>query len=353
VHPGATEPLLQRAWTRRGALAWLLLPLALLFGALAAVRRALYRAGILHSSRVSRPVVVVGNLVAGGAGKTPLTLALIAALRAAGRHPGVISRGHGGSASAAGAVLPDDATAQPGAATRYGDEPCLIQRKSGVPVAIGRDRVAAAQRLIAAHPEVDVLLADDGLQHYALARNFEIAVFDARGAGNGWLLPAGPLREPLARLASVDAVVINGAAPADFLHTLPRRLPCHGMTLETGDAWQLIAPAQRRTLAGFRGQRIQALAGIGQPQRFFDTLTAAGIACTGHALPDHYAWGADAARLFDPAAEFILITEKDAVKCLGRSDLADPRVWVVEVAATPEAGLVESILEKLRGFTAA
>lgn len=354
MRPAATEPWLQRAWTRRGVPACLLAPLALCFGILVALRRALYRTGLLRSTRVGRPVVVVGNLVAGGAGKTPLTLALIDALRAAGHTPGVISRGHGGSASAAGALLPA-ATDAPDPA-RYGDEPCLIRRKTGAPVAMGRDRVAAARRLIAAHPEVDVLIADDGLQHYALARDVELAVFDARGAGNGWLLPAGPLREPLTRLAMVDAVVCNGAANATLLRRLPGGIPRFTMSVAPRAAWQLIAPENRRPLSDWRDARIQALAGIGVPQRFFDTLAAAGLRSTNLALPDHYAFPAGdngAAELFDAAADVILITEKDAVKCLGRSDLADPRVWVVEVAATLDAGLVESILEKLRGSTTA
>ena len=390
MHPGAIEARLRAGWTRRGVLAWLLLPLALIFGLLAASRRLLYRLELLPQSRVGRPVVVVGNLVVGGAGKTPLVLALIEALRARGRVPGVISRGHGGSGSAAGLLVAADTPA-----SVAGDEACLIRRRGAVPVAIGRDRVAAARLLLAAHPQVDLIIADDGLQHLALARDVAVAVFDGRGAGNGWLLPAGPLREPLSRLATVDAVVVNGAAPdalpgmthlsrsapltgaatpvtpvtpvssastgaaaasaagaatganAATAATAPPPPRWFGMQLTPAGAWQLVDPANQQSLSAFRDQNLLAVAGIGQPERFFATLSAAGLRFAHQALPDHH----DFAGTTWPAHDGpIVMTEKDAVKCLDRDD---PRLWAVRVAASVEPGLVDLILERVRGSATA
>ncbi|MEO6354770.1 MAG: tetraacyldisaccharide 4'-kinase, partial [Burkholderiaceae bacterium] len=186
------ESTLSRAWLRRGLLACALWPLSRLFGTLLALRRALYRCGWLAAVRLPVPVIIVGNVFVGGTGKTPLTIWLVEALRRAGRAPGVISRGYGASTTTPRLVLPD-ATPQ-----QVGDEPLLIARRAQCPVVVGRDRVAAAKALLAAHPELDCIVSDDGLQHYRLARDVEIVLFDGRGAGNGWLLPAGPLREPAA-----------------------------------------------------------------------------------------------------------------------------------------------------------
>jgi len=342
---------LQAGWTRRGPLARALWPLALLFGLVVALRRTLYRRGLLRQTRLARPVVVIGNLVVGGAGKTPLVLALVAALRARGRTPGVISRGYGGSASAAGAVLPaklpdhGPATQTTQAALTYGDEACLVKRRSGVPMAVGADRVLAGQRLLAAHPEVDVILCDDGLQHYALARDVEIAVFDNRAFGNGWLLPAGPLREPLERLREVDALVINGAPHgAARLVALSGGAPLLRMEVRGNTAWRLTRPLERVPLASLAGRKLRALAGIGQPERFFDLLAGAGLRFTREALPDHHDFRGHV--VGGPPDEVVLMTEKDAVKCAG---LNDPRLWVVPVDAEVEPRLVDLILENIRG----
>ena len=320
----------QRSLTPRTAL---LLPLSWLFGLLAATRRALYRTGLYQAQRLPVPVVVVGNLTVGGSGKTPLVIALARALAQRGWHPGVISRGYGASAAMPREVHAD---ADPAA---VGDEPLLIRR--ACPVFVGRRRPAAGRALLAAYPEVDLIIADDGLQHYALARDFEIAVFDARGAGNGRLLPAGPLREPLARAASLDAVVFNGEAD------LQLSAPAWRMHLAAQDFYQLVDPAIRRPAADFvsaPGAPIAALAGIGSPARFFATLRALGLHCEEHPFPDHHAY--TAADLRAITAQIIVMTEKDAIKC---AVFGDPRIWVLPVAAQVDPGLLDALLEKIRG----
>ena len=313
-----------RMWQRRGPLALLFTPLSLLFYLLWWVRRLIWRTGLCRPETLPVPVIVVGNLVAGGSGKTPLVLWLFDALRAAGMHPGIISRGYGGTGSAHGMLVDAATPAQQG-----GDEPCLLAQRTGQTLAIGRDRVAAARRLLQHLPECNVLISDDGLQHLRLPRQFEIVVFDRRGAGNGWLLPAGPLREPLARLQQIDALVCNGCSSAAMTGLKEQVLPPQfQMQLQAQAAWQLLAPSQQRPLASFVHQNILAAAGIGDPARFFAMLTAQGLPCETLALPDHYAF-ADNPFAGHPA-EIILITEKDAVKC---STLADPRIWVVPVRA--------------------
>lgn len=332
---------LPRLWYRR-RLALVLLPfvpLMLLFALLSGLRRAAYRCRLLAAERLPVPVVVVGNLVAGGAGKTPLTLALVEALRARGRRPGIVSRGYGAAAGAARLVAADS---RPDA---VGDEPLLLARRSGVPVAVCRDRVAAARALLAAHPECDVIVADDGLQHYRLARDVEIALFDGRGAGNGWLLPCGPLREPLSRLAGVDAVVWHGL-PVQ----LPRRAgkaPRFGMRLEGARFHALADAARTCAAADLAGRPLHALAGIGDPARFFRTLQALGLDVVEHPFPDHHAYTAEDLRFAD--GDVVLMTEKDAVKCAG---LIAGEAWVLPVSAVVDDGLIERILEKIDGRTA-
>lgn len=328
------EAVLTRAWQRRGPLACLLWPLSLLFGALAALRRALFALGLKRADRLPVPVIVVGNVFVGGTGKTPLSIWLIEALRAAGYTPGVISRGYGGEQDVA-EVRVDSAAA------RVGDEPLLIVQRTGAPLVVGRRRVQAGRALLAAHPEVDVVISDDGLQHYALARDIEIVLSDARGAGNGWLLPAGPLREPASRRRDFSVVNLPVASPAPP--------GAYAMRLEAGEAVQLAPPCARRVLAsmGEGGARIAAVAGIGNPGRFFATLRGAGLAFAERPLPDHHDF---AGNPFDGlAADVILITEKDAVKCRAIEAIRnDPRIWVVPVSARIEGALAEHIVEKLR-----
>jgi len=309
-----------------------LLPLSFVFGALAALRRGLFRLGIKRTHRLPVPVIVVGNLTVGGAGKTPLVIALAEALRARGFAPGVISRGYG-----AGAQAPREVTAASDP-REVGDEPLLIHR--ACPVFVARDRPAAGRALLAAHPQVNLIIADDGLQHYALARDVEIAVFDARGAGNGHLMPAGPLREPLSRLSSVDAVVFNGNP------SLQVQRPVTRMELEPRGFYQLSNPAQRMLPADFARSfpRVAAVAGIGSPQRFFETLRSLGLHCEPHAFPDHHPYSAEDIRAIK--SDVIVMTEKDAIKC---ASFGDARIWVLPVSARLAPGLIEDILEKLRG----
>ncbi|MEB0134960.1 tetraacyldisaccharide 4'-kinase [Actimicrobium sp. CCC2.4] len=336
-----TVPFSQRiaaAWQRRGWLACLLLPVALLFGALSALRRLAFRRGWLASSRLPVPVVVVGNVFVGGTGKTPLVLWLVAALRDAGYVPGVISRGYGGQHGLAREVCGDSLAQQ------VGDEPLLIARRGGCPVFVGHDRVAAGRALLAVHPAVNVLVSDDGLQHYRLQRALEIVLFDERGVGNGWLLPAGPLREPMSRRR--DFTVVNGGnIPAGFPADTMR------MTLAGGYAEALAVRTRSVPLASLTG-RILAAAGIGNPERFFRMLRDHGLTIDTLALPDHHDFSGNPFAGVD--AEVILITEKDAVKCVQIEALkTDPRLWVVPVAACLDGPLAELIVEKLRGYPTA
>lgn len=323
---------LQQQWFQQRRLTpalWLLLPLNWLFVLGAALKKCL-----TTPQRLQVPVVVVGNLTVGGAGKTPLTIALARELAAGGRRPGIVSRGYGGSATHARPV-PADASPH-----EVGDEPILLARRSGVPVWVGRDRAAAGRALLAAHPEVDLLLCDDGLQHYRLARDVELAVFDGRGAGNGWRLPLGPLREPLARLATVDAVVCNGAADP----RLPRSTPVFAMNLQPGLFYRLSDPMQSCPAAALLGKKLYALAGIGDPGRFFRTLEALGLSFAAHPFPDHHAYVAS--DLAFAADGILLMTEKDAVKCAA---LTTGEAWVLPVEAELSPALIDLVLEKIRG----
>jgi tetraacyldisaccharide 4'-kinase len=330
-------------WRRKGIPHPALLlfsPCALLFAGLSALRRVGYRRGILRSVALPVPVIVVGNLTVGGAGKTPLTLALAEELRQAGWQPGVISRGYGRRGrqnDAPQPVFPDSPPDQ------VGDEPVLLAMRGKLPVWVGRDRQAAGAALLAARPEVDLLLCDDGLQHYRLRRDVEIAVFDEHGVGNGYPLPLGPLREPLTRLRDVDAVVLNGASGLP----IPDTAPCFDMRLSPGDFYRLNDPARRVAPSEFAaelaGKELRAVAGIGDPGRFFRTLEGLSLRFTPHPFPDHHAYRP--ADLAFPPGEVILMTEKDGVKCAA-FDL--PNAWVLPVTAKLPPALIEHLLEKLK-----
>jgi tetraacyldisaccharide 4'-kinase len=338
------ESTLTRAWLRRGPLALALWPLSLLFRGLAALRRLLFRAGVLKSERLPVPVIVVGNIFIGGTGKTPLTIWLVEQLRAAGLKPGVISRGHGAEGDAGPReVLPGSS------AREVGDEPLLIAGRTGCPVAVGRRRLDAGRHLLERHPGIDVLVTDDGLQHYALQRDVELVLFDGRGVGNGWTLPAGPLREPPSRRRDFTVVNTPELTPAlaAAVGGRPYRMQLAGTVAE-----QLRDPRQRLPLGELTGtmanKRIVAAAGIGNPGRFFAMLKAAGL--TIHELPlsDHHDFLDDPFRGLD--ADLILITEKDAVKCRQLEHLNnDPRLWVVPVTAQIDPALAAQIVEKCRG----
>lgn len=279
-----------------------------LYAAVGRLRRRLYRRGWLKRRSLPVPVIVVGNITAGGTGKTPLTIALVQRLRAAGWNPGVASRGYGREqADTARWVQADTAVAL------GGDEPVLIAWKTGAPVRVDADRVAAGRALIEAG--CDVIVCDDGLQHYRLARDIEIEVVDAqRRYGNGLLLPAGPLREPVARAADCDFRVVNlGAAAADSA-AAQCGFGQWPMELKI-DSAQPLAGGRRRPLAAFAGQRVHAVAGIAHPQRFFDMLRAMRIGVVPHAFGDHHAY--QPADLAFGSQLPVLMTEKDAVKCRG------------------------------------
>lgn len=315
---------LQRWWYRQGpSPALLLAPLAAIYGALMALRRVAYRRGLLASYRAPVPVAVVGNFSVGGTGKTPAVIALVEALRSKGYTPGVVSRGYG--RKSAGALM---VTAGSNA-TQCGDEPLLIARRTAAPVAVAARR-ADAVRLLLAQAPCDVIVCDDGLQHLALQRDVELAVTGARRRGNGWLLPAGPLRE---RPRPVDAVLVSAGTLRPGEWPLAQRL---------GDAYNASDPAQRRPLASFATERCAAVAGIGHPAAFFDALAAAGVPLTTRlALPDHAPYRDNP---FTALREgVILVTEKDAIKCTGM----DPRLWVVPLQAQLPAGLIDLVLTRL------
>ncbi len=330
--------VIARHWSRRDAVSLALFPLSLLFRLLVAVRRNAFRAGLLHATRLPVPVIVVGNLTVGGSGKTPLVIALAAALAGRGMRPGIVSRGYGGAAASPQAVRADG---DPG---QIGDEALLLARKSACPVWVGRDRAAAGAALLGAHPDCTVLLLDDGLQHYALERDCEIAVEDGRGHGNGFMLPAGPLREPAGRM--VDARVINGAqqdiAPGSGGSQR------FAMRLRTRRLYRLDEPGHDVDPAVLSGLRLHAVAGIGNPARFFEQLAAAGLSVVPHAFPDHHAFAAADLRFDD--CDAVLMTEKDAVKCerFGRTDL-----YALEAEADIDPALIELILKRLNGRTPA
>ncbi len=318
-------------WQHRGAIALLLLPLSAAYAAVVALRRAAWRNGLLTAQHPGVPVIVVGNITAGGTGKTPLTLWLAQFLRRQGRQPGVISRGYGASDTHARAVPAD------GKPQDYGDEPCLMAQRAGCPVWVGTDRVAVARALLMAHPETDVLISDDGLQHYRLGRDFEIALIDgARGLGNGWPLPAGPLREPASRLTEVDAVVINGH---DDARVWPQAL---AMQLNGSEFRNLLQPQNIVDAAYFKGRRVYAIAGIGNPQRFFAQLGRLGLSCMPSPFADHHAYTAQ--DLAFAGDNEVVMTEKDAVKC---SAFANARHWALIVNAEPDPRLGEMILARL------
>jgi tetraacyldisaccharide 4'-kinase len=297
-------PALQRAWLRRGALARLLWPFSLLFGALARLRRGAYRMRLLESERMAVPVIVVGSVLAGGSGKTPVVMAIVEHLRSLGLAPGVVSRGHGRTTSDCREVRSDSR------ASEVGDEPLLVARRCQVPVFVARRRPEAAQALLAAYPATQIIVSDDGLQHYRLQRDIEICVFDERGTGNGWLLPAGPLRESWPR--SVDLVLRTGAAAGIAGFEARRRLASVAVR---GDGTRI-------ELALLKGRPLKAIAGIAKPDVFFAMLRAQGLQLTQTAaLPDHHDFKEP---LSDDGSELIC-TEKDAVKLWQLR----PQAWTV------------------------
>lgn len=325
----AKQNWVERAWYGDSFLYWLLLPLSGLFAALAGVRRFLYRSGLLKVTRVDAPVVVVGNIAAGGTGKTPVTIWLVRELQRRGQVPGIISRGYRGNVGPVPMVATEDSDV-----ATVGDEAIMLARQCECPVIVHPDRVAAAKKAIA--QGANILVSDDGLQHYRLYRDAEIAVVDGnRGFGNGTLLPAGPLREPVTRLEDVDVVLIHRHSGDDGENPILRR----ATDPQPVDFRLRVAAVVRvdnsevRSLDDFAGETVHAVAGIGHPERFFRMLEAHRIKVDRHPMPDH----ADiepADISFDDDLN-VLMTEKDAVKCRW---LDTASCWYVAVDVEFEAG---------------
>lgn len=321
------QSIVNAIWYGNARWHWLLLPLELLFLTITAMRRYLYRLGVFRVFELEVPVVVVGNITAGGTGKTPVTLWLAQTLKRKGFNPGIVSRGYGGRGN--GIRVEKDSDAE-----LVGDEPLLLARRSGCAVVVDSNRVAAATTLV--DSGADVIIADDGLQHYRLARDFEICVIDAaRGLGNGHRMPAGPLRESRARLASVDQVLVNGAGTPD------KRMATDAIHfhLVLGDAMQ-VSGKGTLPLASFVGTKINAAAAIGNPRRFFEALRGIGIELVEHAYADHAS--------IDPT-DFesdipLLITEKDAVKLAVNTP---DNVWYVPVDLQMDETAGSQLIDRL------
>jgi len=327
---------LERAWLARGPLACALRPLAWLFGALTALRKLLYKVGWLRAQTLRAPMIVVGNLIVGGAGKTPTVMAIVALLRRHGFTPGIVSRGYGRSDDGTLEVQPDTP------ATTCGDEPLLMRLRTGVPVFVSRDRAAAGRALLRAHPGVDIVVSDDGLQHLRLARDAQVLVFDERGVGNGWLLPAGPLREALPASVPARSVVLYNApvVSTPLAGSLATRSLAGAVALT---AWRVGRAASMSTLASLRGRPLVAAAGVARPNRFFDMLRDQGLQISALPLPDHF----DFATLPWPAdTPDVVLTEKDAVK-LDPARLGKTRVWVVALDFALPAAFETALLALL------
>lgn len=354
--------ILTKAWHEKSFWLWLLWPLALLFHWLVWLRRGLFRQGWFRVEPSALPVIVVGNITVGGSGKSPLVAYLVSAFQAKGLTPGVVSRGYGASLTK-GELREVDLDASP---QTVGDEPLMLKQSLNCPVVICSDRARAVTRL--KQLGCDIVISDDGLQHYRMARALELCVIDARrGFGNARMLPMGPLREPLTRLAQVDVVVLNGGEQSDRADlaavltragvrtetTVPMRLNATSLRRLDGSATIALAGSEsaRELLAHFANKELHAVAAIGHPERFFDTLHRLGLNCHPHSFADHHAF---VPKDFDflqrcaaPAA--VIMTEKDAVKCRG---LDLPDAWALRVEAHCEEDLPECLLALLaqKGF---
>ena len=320
-------PRLDAYWDTVNPISVALLPLSLLFASAVAVRRMAYRIGLRRAQHFAVPVWVVGNLTVGGTGKTPLVIWLAEHLRGRGWRPGIVARGYGGQAQFwPQQVRPDSDPIM------VGDEAVLLAAATGCPVCVGPDRPAAVTALIE-HTDIDFVLSDDGMQHYALGRDLEIAVIDGRRRlGNGLLLPAGPLREPASRLRDVDLIISNGQpGPDEYAMSLQRPLV---RELRTDRAVEL---------ADFAGRRVHAVAGIGNPQRFFEMLIGAGLRIEAHPFPDHHSFRA-ADLAFDDGLP-VLMTAKDAVKC---RRITCRNGWVVDISAQPDDAFIHRLAAALQ-----
>ncbi|CNE16807.1 tetraacyldisaccharide 4'-kinase [Yersinia similis] len=324
--------MIERIWSGQSRLYLLLLPLSWLYGAVTWLIRASYRLGLCSAWRSPVPVIIVGNLTAGGNGKTPVVIWLVEQLQQRGYRVGVVSRGYGGKSAVYPLLLSDDTTT-----AQAGDEPVLIFQRTGAPVAVSPKRAEAIKELLQSHV-VDFIITDDGLQHYALQRDFELVVIDGvRRFGNGWWLPAGPMREREGRLRSVDAVITNGglAAEGEIPMQLVARQAVNLVTGERQSAEQL--------------QHVVAMAGIGHPPRFFATLNLLGIKPENeHAFADHQDYALAKLSLLTSGSQILLMTEKDAVKCRA---FALPNWWYLPVDAQLPSDRADELLLNIQALS--
>jgi tetraacyldisaccharide 4'-kinase len=321
---------IDKFWYEPNPLSVLLLPLAWLFCLVVILRRFFYRARIFNAAKLPVPVIVVGNITVGGTGKTPLVVAIIEHLRNRGFNPGVVSRGYGGKATSWPRAV--DENSDP---VQVGDEAVLLARRCRCPMSVGPDRPQAARELLDKH-SCDVIISDDGLQHYALHRDIEVVVIDGvRRFGNNRCLPAGPLREPVQRILEADYVVANGAAQSNEFE----------MTLHMKAARKLKDTRATIELSELANKQMHAVAGIGNPQRFFLQLNSMGIDVIEHPFKDHHPYSASDICFNDELP--VLMTEKDAVKCLG---FAQENHWYIPVAAEINKNFLENLTEQVRKY---
>ncbi|PWK14014.1 lipid-A-disaccharide kinase [Psychrobacter immobilis] len=355
------ETTVTRAWQRQAAWLWLLLPISWLYGLITTLRRQAYKAGLLSSYRAPVPVMVIGNISVGGSGKTPLIIALVDYLKEHGVKVGVISRGYGGDTSQMPALV--DAASLPNV---VGDEPCLIVNMTNAPMAVCPDRKQAIMTLLAAHPDLQFIIADDGLQHYALQRDIEWIVVDsARGFGNQQLLPTGFLREPMSRLQGATVIYHEPLTidPVDKNKDNSNLYRAHRLTMHLeADALQLLwqpTLSYSQIDAPKKGHTVHAVSGIGYPQRFFNTLNSLGFDVVGHAYPDHYDF--ELAELLQYTEYPIVVTSKDAVKIRALLSKATTdkalnneyqelinRLWVLPVTAELSDSCYDNLQQQLK-----
>ncbi len=315
---------IQASWRGWSGLTLVLLPLTGLFCLVSAIRRLLFRLGLLRVVTLDVPVIVVGNISVGGTGKTPLVIWLAEKSQQWGFKPGIVTRGYGGKSDRWPCEVEQQTTA-----AQVGDEAVLLRRRTGCPVYAGPDRSTAARQLLADH-ECDLIISDDGLQHYAMGRDVEIAVIDGnRRFGNGLCLPAGPLRERRGRLAEVDLIIVNGAA----------RVGEYGMQLKPAEAVALDGRGETKKLTGFIPDRVHGVAGIGHPDRFFNMLEGLGLNLERHPFSDHHIFSNEDLQPF--SNQTVLMTEKDAVKC---EQFAQPSHWYVPTTAEVDDGFENALM---------
>ncbi|XKM12578.1 tetraacyldisaccharide 4'-kinase [Orbaceae bacterium ac157xtp] len=328
--------MIAKIWSGQSKLYLLLIPFSILYGVIVFLRRLFYRIGLFKSWKSPIPVVIVGNLSVGGNGKTPLVIYLIEQLKAQGLKVGVVSRGYGGKSNQYPIIVDDNSTAD-----KVGDEPILIYQRTGVALAVSPVRKDAIQSLLAKH-DLDVIITDDGLQHYALRRDIEIVVIDGkRGFGNGWFLPAGPMREAKKRLNSVDFIVINGETDKKLIQQ-----PIYKMQLEPANAINL-KTGESKSVQSL--SNVCAMAGIGDPERFFNTLTNLNVNVIKHyPFADHQHFTKDLLNNLAKTDQILLMTEKDAVKC---KSFAESNWWYLPVDAQLSKSFIIDLCNKIKELT--